>query len=156
MGRTPRGKSFGTSVPFAKADRGLGLVFGYAIICKIAGEDYVDTQRHHIPEESMLSEAASFMEHTRVGGEMHRKEEQADGSKKIIKRGQVIFAWPMTEEIAKAMGVETNISGLMVGWKPDESCRDEILSKVEDGTYSGFSIGGKVFRTTPMPEQGGE
>ena len=42
-----------------KVDEELGLVMGFAIICKIDGEPYFDTQGDHIPEDSMLKAATS-------------------------------------------------------------------------------------------------
>lgn len=144
------GTDFTSALPIAKAHRGLGIVFGWAIACNVDGKPYLDLQKHHIPEKSMLEEAAVFMEGDRVGGEQHRKEIQPDGSEEIIKRGKVVFAFPLTTEIAKAMGVQTRVTGLMVGWKPNEDCREEILAKVESGKYTGFSIGGKVYKTRPM------
>jgi len=60
---------------------------------------------------------------------MHAGEEQ----------GSVVFAWPLTEDIAKAMGIETQKTGLMIAVKPGNP---EILEKFKTGEYSGFSIGG--------------
>lgn len=113
-----------------KVDDSLGLVFGFALICKIDGEDYYDVQGDHIPEDSMLKAAADFMANSRMAKEMH----VGDG------KGSVVFAWPMTAEIAKAMGIETRTTGLMIAMKPDS---EAILNKFRDGTYTGFSIGGR-------------
>jgi hypothetical protein len=52
--------------------------------------------------------------------------------------GQVLFAFPLTEEIAKSLDIVTKKTGLLIGMKPDE----EMLEKFRDGTYTGFSIGG--------------
>jgi hypothetical protein len=146
----PKEVTFTKSIPVAKVHRGLGIVFGWAIACTVNGEPYIDLQKHHIPDEEMLSGSAVFMETLRTGGEMHRKDPE---TKEVVKRGTVIFAFPLTTEIAKAMGVQSRITGLMVGWKPDEDCREEILSKVESGEYAAFSIGGKLFSTKPMTEE---
>jgi Putative phage serine protease XkdF len=112
-----------------KVDESLGLVLGWAIVCKKDGADYWDLQDDHIPESSMLSAAIDFMQHSRVAKEMHSGESA----------GSVLFAFPMTEDIAKAFGVETKTTGLMIAMKPDS---DDMLSKFKDGTYTGFSIGG--------------
>jgi hypothetical protein len=40
---------------------------------------------------------------------------------------------------AKAFGVETKTTGLMIAIKPDS---DDMLAKFRDGTLTGFSIGG--------------
>lgn len=106
----------------------LGLVFGWAITCKVDGESYFDSQGDHIPEDSMLKALADFMEHSRVAKEMH-------GGEQV---GEVVFAFPLTAEVAKAMGIETKFTGAMVAMKPGP----EVLAKFRDGIYTGFSIGG--------------
>lgn len=117
-----------------KVSEELGLVFGWAIVCKHDGECYYDVQGDHIPEESMLKAAADFMEHSRVGGDMHKEDgEQA------LRGGSVVFAFPLTSDIAKAMGIETKRTGLMIAYKPDSQ---ELLEKFKLGEYTGFSIGG--------------
>jgi len=119
-----------------KVDDSLGLIFGWAIVSTVGGEAYFDKQDDHITEDAMLKASADFMEgEERTAGEMHFKD--SDGS--VEKRGKVVFAWPLTEEIAKAFDIECSKTGLMVAVKPDD---EEILDKFRDGTYSGFSIGG--------------
>lgn len=118
------------AVKLFKVDDSLGLVFGWAIISKLGGQDYWDRQNHHIPEDVMLDAAARFMQGDAIIKEMHKGEAV----------GRVVFAWPLTEEIAKSMGISCHQSGLMVAMRPDNS---EMLEKFRDGTYSGFSIGGR-------------
>lgn len=112
-----------------KVNDELGLVMGWAIISKINGEDYYDTQYDNIPEDAMLEAANDFMQKSRVMKLMHEGDSQ----------GTVVFAWPLTEEIAKSFGIECNKSGLMIAVKPDS---DEILEKFRKGELTGFSIGG--------------
>ena len=113
-----------------KVDEALGLVMGYAVICKEQGEPYFDTQGDHIPEDAMLKAALDFMENSRLAKEMH-----VGGGK-----GAVVFAWPMTEDVAKAFGILTNTTGLMIAMRPSN---DAMLEKFRNGTYTGFSIGGE-------------
>jgi hypothetical protein len=112
-----------------KVDEGHGLVLGWAIVCKQGGEDYYDLQNDHIPEDSMLAATVDFMHGARTAKEMH----SGDGA------GSVLFAFPMTSDIAKAFGVETETTGLMIAMKPDS---EETLGKFRDGIFTGFSIGG--------------
>ncbi len=112
-----------------KVDDSLGLVLGWAIVCRKDGGDYYDLQDDHIPESSMLSAAVDFMQNSRMAKEMHTGESA----------GTVLFAFPMTEDIAKAFGVETKTTGLMIAMKPESA---DMLAKFKDGTYAGFSIGG--------------
>lgn len=112
-----------------KVDEGLGLVMGYAIICKEDGEPYYDLQGDHVPEDAMLEAALEFMLNSQVAKEQHRGE----------KAGTVVFAFPMTDEIAKAFDILTPRTGLMIAMKPDEG----MLKKFQLGELTGFSIGGR-------------
>lgn len=112
----------------AKVDEELGLVFGFAIVSKVDGEPYFDVQGDHIPEDAMLRAATDFMLHSRVAKEMHDGEQV----------GEIIFAFPLTTEVAKAMEIETLKTGLMVAMKPSPG----VLEKYRSGEYKGFSIGG--------------
>lgn len=111
-----------------KVDESLGLVFGFAVVCKEDGVDYFDVQDDHIPEDAMLKAACDFMLNSRVAKDMHRGEEV----------GPVVFAWPMTADIAKSMGIATKTTGLMIAMKPPA----DIVAKYKSGEYTGFSIGG--------------
>jgi hypothetical protein len=116
-------------VEVLKVDDSFGLVLGWAIVCKKGGADYYDLQEDHIPEESMLGASVDFMQAGAMAKEMHVGEG----------KGSVLFAFPLTTEIAKAFGLETKITGLMIAMKPDNAA---MLAKFKDGTYTGFSIGG--------------
>ncbi|GGB00496.1 hypothetical protein GCM10011491_30870 [Brucella endophytica] len=121
---------FATDAQVFKVDEGLGLVFGWAIVCKVDGKEYYDTQGDFIPEDAMLKAAADFMANSRMAKEMH------EGGEK----GSVLFAWPMTADIAKAMGIESKQTGLMIAMKPSSP---EMLAKFKSGEFTGFSIGGR-------------
>lgn len=111
-----------------KYDSSLGLVMGWGLVCTEKGEPYFDLQGDHVPEQSMLEASADFMEHSRAAKAMHEGEPV----------GSVVFAWPMTSEIAQAFGLQTDRTGLMVAVRPDPETR----KRFEDGTFTGFSIGG--------------
>lgn len=118
-----------------KLSKTLGLVFGYAIVCKIDGEDYYDLQGDHIPENVMVEATCKFMQGDRVMKDMH-----SGGPV-----GQVVFAFPMTTDIAKALGITVTKTGLLAALRPADP---SIIGKFEDGTYTGFSIGGYVTAET--------
>jgi len=126
------------AVEVVKVDADLGLVFGYGIICKVKGEEYFDLQGDYIPEDEMMKSATEFMETARAADVMHDYEKQ----------GTVVFAWPMTAEVAKSFGVETKVTGLMIAVKPEP----EMLAKFKSGELKGFSIGGRGIRT-PVQEE---
>lgn len=121
---------FTTTATVCKVDEGLGLIFGFAIVCKQGGEDYYDLQGDHIPEDSMLKAATDFMaSSSRPGNDMHRTDD-----------GTVVFAFPLTSDIAKALDIETPQTGLLIAMRPDNP---ETLAKAKAGEYRGFSIGGR-------------
>jgi hypothetical protein len=120
---------FDTEAQVFKVDDTLGLVFGWAIVCNKNGEPYFDTQGDNIPEDAMLKASADFMQNSRVAKDMHQGDQI----------GPVVFAWPMTAEIAKAMGIQTDTTGLMIAMLPPP----DVLAKFKDGSYTGFSIGGR-------------
>lgn len=118
-----------------------GLVIGWAIVCKVDGEDYydlnVDQEGPHkgervpenITEDCMFKAAAEAAQAGQVAGnDMH------DGPD----TGSYHFMFPMTTEIAKSLGITTKRTGLLVGYKPEP----EVLAKFKNGTYTGFSIEG--------------
>jgi len=121
-----------------KVDEELGLVFGFAIICKVDGEPYFDVQKDHVPEGSMVVAATDFMVKSRIAKEMHQGEQVGD----------VLFAFPLTTDIAKSLDIETKQTGLLIGMRPGE----DALQKFKDGTYTGFSIGGKYITNEEAPD----
>lgn len=122
-------KTFDIRAKVLKVDDSLGLVMGYAIVCTEDGEPYFDLQGDHIPEDAMLKAALDFMEHSRIAKEMHEGDQA----------GTVVFAFPMTEDIAKAFGILTKRTGLMIAIRPNA----DMLQKFQLGELTGFSIGGQ-------------
>lgn len=111
-----------------KVDESLGLVFGFAIVSKIDGQPYFDSQGDHIPDDAMLKAATDFMQEARVAKEMHRGDQV----------GEVVFAFPLTEDVAKSLSIETRANGLLIAMRPNA----DVLEKFKSGEYTGFSIGG--------------
>ena len=126
---TDKRESFELRAEIVKVDAALGLIMGYAIICTEEGEPYFDLQGDHVPEDAMLKAALDFMENSRVAKEMH------DGDQV----GTVVFAWPMTADIAKAFDILTRRTGLMIAVRPSDK---GMLEKFQLGELTGFSIGG--------------
>lgn len=111
-----------------KVDDELGLVFGFAIVSTQDGEPYFDSQGDHIPEDSMLAATLDFMEKSRRADDMH--DQQAHGT--------IVFSFPLTASVAKALGIETRQTGWLVGMKPSA----EVFELYKSGERKGFSIGG--------------
>lgn len=126
-----------------------GLVFGYAIVSKNRAtvddefEDYYDLNvdqegihkgkrvPEHITEDAMFKAAVDAAE---TGMQMPGNEQHAGPDV-----GSYYFMFPVTEEIAKALGWQVTKTGLVVGYHPGD---DDVLAKFKDGTYTGFSIEG--------------
>lgn len=125
-----------------------GLVFGYAIVCKVrndAGEleDYydlnIDTDGVHkgklvpenVTEDGMFKCAvdAQAAGAQLPGNDMHEGPDV----------GSYYFMFPVTTEIAKALGWEVEKTGLVVGYHPGDA---DVLAKFKNNTYTGFSIEG--------------
>lgn len=130
-----------------KVDTSHGLVFGFAIVSKLrndAGEleDYYDLNvdvagphagkrvPEHITEDAMFKCAvdAASSGVQMAGNDMHAGDDT----------GTYYFMFPLTEDIAKALEIETKRTGLLVAYKPEP----EVLAKFKDGTYTGFSMEG--------------
>ena len=120
-------------VQIQKVDADLGLVFGYAIVCKNGGEEYFDLQGDHIPEQAMLESTFAYMSGSRVAKDSH----QGDAI------GQVVYGFPLTDEISKSLGITVEKTGFVIGMRP----RSDIMEKFASGEYTGFSIGGRGERT---------
>lgn len=119
---------------FVKFNEELGLVLGYAVVCKINGEDYIDHQGDHIPEDVMLKAFTDFMMNARLAREMHQKG-NVDGT--------VVFGFPLTTDIAESLGILTEKTGFLYGIKPSPA----VLQKIKDGEYKGFSVGGRLMES---------
>lgn len=122
-----------------KVDDSLGLVFGWAIVSKVKGKPFFDSQDDHIPEHSMMKASMKFMMSDRIAKEMHIGDE----------KGKIIFAFPITEDTMKAMGIKCDYTGLMIAMKPDNPV---VLEKCKAGVYTGFSIGGKRLKQYDVDE----
>jgi len=127
---------FENKAQLVKVDSDLGLVFGFAIVSTSEGEPYFDVQGDHIPEDVMLKAATEFMESSRVAKEMH----SGDAA------GSVVFAFPLTTDIAKALDLEVKRTGLLIAMKPNS----DVLEKFAAGEYTGFSIGGTYGKLEPV------
>jgi hypothetical protein len=112
----------------AKVDSELGIVLGWALTSTVDGEPYFDLQGDAIDESNLVKVAADYMESGGYSDEMHDGEED----------GRVVFCWPMTEEIASALDIQTAKTGLLVGIKPSP----DVLEKFKSHEYTGFSIAG--------------
>ena len=104
-------------VQVAKVDAKLGLVFGYAIVCKVrnadgAFEDYYDegsldpdddiVYSDHITERAMLEGVTAFMQSAdRVATVDHERDDEG----LPVQKGSVVHSFPLTEDIAERLAL---------------------------------------------------
>lgn len=123
------------SAAVVKVDDELGLVFCWAFTSTTGdGSDHFDLQGDCI-DQDFVKACADFM--TDGGGAV---DEMHDSNA----TGRVVFAMPMTPDVAKAFGVVSKTIGLMIALKPSATA----LAKFKDGTYTGVSIAGTGTRET--------
>jgi hypothetical protein len=140
-------------VQVLKTDAKLGLVFGFAIVCKTKNadgeyEDYYDdgsfdatddtVYSDHITEQAMIEGVTEFMKSQRVATEDHER----DDDDEPVQKGMVVHSFPLTEAIAKSLGIDTEKTGWLVAMEPDP----EVFKRFEAGELTQFSIGGRVHR----------
>lgn len=124
------------TVKVTKVDLGKRMVFGWGSVCKKRCDDgafkiYTDTDNEQFPEETTLDAWIEYMKGDRIMDNMHDEKPM----------GKVIFAFPLMEDIAEALGLTSALdqTGVIVGTLVDD---DEVLKKFHTGEYTGFSIGG--------------
>lgn len=120
---------FKADIAVTGVNESLGIVFGWGMVTDIDNEPYFDDDNQHINSSVMIKATSDFMENSRTSNDSHTENDI----------GTVLHSFPVTKEIAESMGIESNISGWMVGVKPTA----EILQKFLSGEYTGFSIEGE-------------
>ena len=139
------GMEFSKSCEFVKVDAELGLVFGFAAVSTINGEDYFDRQDQHIPENELLKAATDFaLKKNLVGTDMHAR----DGENQPVRDGDIVFMFPLLADIAKSLNIATPMTGLLIAMKPS----DATLEKFKSGEYTGFSIAGQMLESPEVVE----
>lgn len=125
-----KGFRFTKDVEIVKVDEEMGLVFGWALTDHADGEEYFDLQGDNVvADDGLIKAAKEWVESGARSDEMH------DG----IASGSCPFVMPMTPDVAKAFGISTDTTGLMVGMRPPP----DVFAKFKTGEYTGFSIEGQ-------------
>lgn len=134
-----------------QVDEEHGIVVGFGIVSMIDGQPYYDLNidtdgvhkgqavPEHITEDAVI---ASLVDASEVGilpgNEMHAGPDT----------GHYVGLFPLTTDIAKALGITTSRTGLLVAYKP----APDVLAKFKDGTYTGFSIEGARIKHEELPD----
>ena len=114
-----------------KADEEQRLVYGWASVVTEKGEPVIDRQGDIIEPETLVKAVNNFMEHVRVGKEMHKGDQI----------GAVIHSMPITKEIGESLGIQSDREGWVVAFKV---YNDDVWDKVKSGELAAFSIGGRA------------
>ena len=114
-----------------KTDEEQRLVYGWASVVTEKGEPVIDRQGDVIEPETLVKAVNNFMEHVRVGKEMHKGDQI----------GAVIHSMPITKEIGESLGIQSDREGWVVAFKV---YNDDVWAKVKSGELAAFSIGGRA------------
>lgn len=116
-----------------KVDEEQKIIYGWASVTTVDGEHIVDRQGDVIKTDTLHKAVNEFMEGFRVGKLMHEGEQV----------GQILHSFPVSKDIAEALGIETNMEGWIVGYKVYD---DNLWEEVKLGKYAAFSIGGSAMK----------
>lgn len=116
-----------------KADDEQRLVWGWASVVTEDGEPVIDRQGDVIEPETLVKAVNKFMEHVRVGKQMHNGDQI----------GMVVHSLPITKEIGDSLGIQSNREGWVVAFKVYD---DDVWAKVKSGELAAFSIGGRAVK----------
>src|SRR5262249_6359398 len=129
--RAAEGDEFEAVCKVALASEKMGLVFGWALASTLDGgkTPHVDLQKDAIVgDDDLIKIAAAFME---AGG-------PSDVLHSDVPDGRVLFCLPLTAEVLKALGLQSDVHGLAIGMRPSPETFKRFLS----GELNAFSIAG--------------
>lgn len=109
------------------------LVYGWAYVSTDKGEISLDHSGEFIRPEQIAKSATNFMLSMRTAKRMH------SGGKV----GEVVHSMPLTHEISKALGIQSDREGWLVAIKVYD---DQVWQDVKSGKLAAFSIGGRALK----------
>lgn len=109
------------------------LAFGWAYVSTVNGEISLDHSGEFIRPEQIAKAATNFMLSLRTAKSMHTGE----------KIGEVVHSMPLTNDIAKALGIQSDREGWCVAVKVYD---DQVWQDVKSGKLAAFSIGGRALK----------
>lgn len=124
-----------TSDSLVRFDKKLGLCFGWLCFSKKGGEDYIDAHGDHFPDDELLKAVDALMAKPAAEREIN-VEHAGEG------RGSIATAQALTEDVAKALGIDTGGNyGVIGSFRPDA----ELLKSIEAGDRLCLSIEGRAY-----------
>ncbi len=113
------------------------IAYGWACVATQGGRPVIDTTGETIAAADLARAATEFMKSpVPVARVMHNRRRPV---------GVVVHSFPLTADLAKALGIRCDREGWIVGVKVDD---DEVAEAIESGELPGLSIGG-VCRRVP-------
>jgi len=116
-----------------KSDDEQRLVYGWASVVTEKGQPVIDRQGDVIKPDTLVKAVNNFMEHIRVGKQMHNGDQI----------GVVVHSLPITKEIGDSLGIHSDREGWVVAFKVYD---DNVWAKVKSGELAAFSIGGRAVK----------
>lgn len=128
-------KRFEIPVKIQKADKKEQIVYGWASPVSEFGTSIIDKQGDVLDIDDVRKAAHDFMLNSRSGGSMHKDIG--------IDKASVVESVVLSTELQKALGIDMPYEGWFIGVKIHDNA---VWKKIEDGEYTGFSIGGSGVR----------
>jgi cation transport regulator ChaB len=109
------------------------LAFGWAYVSTVDNQISLDHSDEFIRPDQLAKAATNFMLSLRTAKRMHSG----------ASIGEVVHSMPLTNEISKALGIQSNREGWLVAIKVYD---DQVWQDVKSGKLSAFSIGGRALK----------
>jgi len=109
------------------------LAFGWAYVSTVKGEVSLDHSGEFIRPELLAKAATNFMLSMRTAKRMHSGESI----------GEVIHSMPLTNDVAKALGIQSDREGWIIAIKVHD---EQVWQDVKSGKLAAFSIGGRALK----------
>lgn len=122
-----------------KANDDLRRITGWASVTSKGGAPVVDREGDVIQLDDMRDAVEEFMDSARNGGYMHERNDDGD----LVAIGKVVDSFIIDADIAKAIGMDTDVEGWLVTIKVDNA---HVWAMVKSGEIGGFSIGFRGYR----------
>lgn len=116
-----------------KQDSEERLVYGWAYVSTNKGKISLDHSGEFVRPDQIAKAATNFMLSMRTAKRMH------SGGK----IGEVVHSMPLTNEISKALGIQSDREGWLVAIKVYD---DKVWQDVKSGKLAAFSIGGRALK----------
>lgn len=109
------------------------LAYGWAYVSTVNGNLSLDHSGEFIRPEMIAKAATNFMLSMRTAKRMHSGGQI----------GEVVHSMPLTNDIAKALGIQSDREGWCVAIKIYD---DQVWQDVKSGKLAAFSIGGRALK----------